>query len=273
MRSGQEQETFPRTASLDSGIESPSYYRLGYDLAEYRYPTRLGIQKVELDPDSNREFMTVDDQVEVLVTIANVSYKVFVLSPGAAMLSQRASVLPRNTVFVPQITGQAVAQAVVLIVERGLGNPRVDNGLEGALEFLLGEDYDEAIDPRGSPPSLDELSLALEARGIEQPGMEAFHLLALWPPTRRQEDGEEFKDSVTRLMARRGIQLTRWNLRTLPGHLLRELRSRPTLRPVEIVEILLYRELPVTLQQHHLLAAEIHDLWRSQMHRFAAVPG
>jgi hypothetical protein len=253
-------------------VESPSFYRLSQDLARYSYPARLNIQKVELDPDCDCRYSSVDDQVGVMVTLGGVTYDVLVLSPNSAH-SQHVYALPWNTVLVPRISGLTVAQAVTSAVERGLGEPRRDRHWVEVLERLVGPNAQQLATPRGTLPSLAKLAEVLGAVKDGKDRLAAFLLVTLRrvPQYLDQNDKIEVYLELKTLYEVYGLKQSKlaessWR------NVFRQLRWKPDARPLDIVEILLCRPLPLTCKQYHGLAHDIYDLWQRVGREFVPWP-
>ena len=252
--------------------ESPSFYRLSQDLARYSYPLQLQIERVRLDPDGNMEYFTVDDEVTVEVKLEGLAYEILVIGPTSAR-KKHVCALPPNSVLVPQVTGQTVAQAVVAAVRGGLGVPRRDRDWHRALRRLLGTDMDALLGSEFELPSFRELSTALERLDSDDDRWKVIRLLAP-RPTPQQLSQEELETGIMvfqELFGRHGL--------SGPGcperawrHIFRCLLRRPEVRSLDIVEMLLYLQLPLDRSQHHRLAEEIHALWQVMAEDYVAWP-
>lgn len=253
-------------------VESPCFYRLSEELARYGYPSRLNIQSVRLDPDCNQMYMSVDDDIYVEVTLDNVAYEVLVIGPTSAR-REHVNPLPRNSVLVPKITGQTVAQAVALAVEGGLARPRPDNQWHEALEGILGGDIAQILTSASTRPSLHELTLAISRVELEEDRWRALSLLiAKFNPRRpNQRDLQAGLLIFQDVFQRHGLESTSSNERAWEA-VLRHLRRKPEANVLEIVEMLLYRKLTLNRSQHHHLAEEIHSLWQVIAKDYVAWP-
>ena len=169
------------------------------------------------------------------MTLGGVVYEVLVIGPASAR-REHVNALPWNSVLVPQVTGQTVAQAVVAAVGRGMGGPRQDRVWHRALRRLLRTDTDALLGSESEFPPFHELSKALERLESEDERWLVLRLLAARPIPHRpgQEDWKKGNLAFQELFARHSLEGRGRNERAWKN-VFRLLRRRPDASTLNIV--------------------------------------
>ena len=247
--------------SLD--FDNPSYYRLSQDLRNYRFPPYLNIQELRISPDCDVQYSSADLSVEILVKIEGQEHCVHIFTPNALCPGLSPQVMPSNCVVVPRIDGASVAHAIELIVQQGIDTPRQADRLLAMLTQELGVDGEDLFHDSEERPSKKELQGTLNRLGCREPGRLAGELLLLWPRRRRlPEEWELLRLKIQDVLTSWGLCTDRMKARRLISSVAGCMLHKRYIKPIDIVERLLFQELGLSEEEYHQLAEQLFDEYR-----------